>query len=496
MRGGNVAAMLSAAVAADPDKDAVVEPGRVTTYESLAGRAGAMASILSESGVVPGDRVVVLLDRGADAVAAYFGVLATGAMTVVLNAVLRPRQVEYVLEHSGARALLTSTAVLRRWHRDLDTTAEVLTVDDLPSAPYRPLDARPDDPAQITYTSGSTGMPKGVVASHANVRAAIDTVAGYLGLEPSDRIAGLLPPSGVYGQNQVLCSVHVGATLVVPTSPIMNDVARELHDAGVTVLAAVPPLWLQLLAAPEFTERPMPSLRILQNAGGHLPPSAASRLRSCHPGARLFLQYGMTEVFRSTFLPPDEIERRAGSMGRAMPGTEILVVREDGSLCEDGEVGELVHAGPTVALGYWNDPERTASVFRPHPVTGEGRAVHSGDMVRRDADGFLYFVGRKDRMIKTLGYRVGPDEIVDVLHASGLVADAAVGAREDRTRGQAIVAWVVLKDEATLADLRRYCRAELPRYMQPAHYVEMEALPRLPNGKHDLPALEREPVPA
>jgi acyl-coenzyme A synthetase/AMP-(fatty) acid ligase len=284
--------------------------------------------------------------------------------------------------------------------------------------------------------------------------------------------------------------VLTGATLVVPKSPLMNQIAAELRDAQATVLAAVPPLWMQLLQAPGFTAEPMPSLRILQNAGGHLAPAAVKQLCGLQPQARLFLQYGMTEVFRSTYLPPEEVDRKPGCMGRAMSGTEIMVVRDDDTLCVAGEVGELVHAGPTVTQGYWNDPARTADVYRPHPVKPDAPpVVYSGDMVRLDEDGYFHFVGRRDRMIKTLGYRVGPDEVLDVLYASDQIREGIVTALEDSERGMRIVAYVVLKENGSLTDLKKFCRAELPRYMQPNEIAALTEIPTLPNGKHDLATL-------
>ena len=490
-RRGNVAGMLWRTADQYPHKTAVVEREWTATYAQVRSRAAAIAAALRQAKVEPGDRVVILLERGIDSVAAYFGVLAAGGIAVVLNEVLRPRQVEYALSHSGARALLTSAAVRSRAHRDVETTATVLHVDDIESAGrFEPAPKVSSSRAQITYTSGSTGMPKGVVASHGNVWSAIETVATYLGIEHSDRIAGMLPISGVYGANQMLCAVLTGATLVVPKSPLANQIAAELRDAGTTVLAAVPPLWMQLLQAPGFTAEPMPSLRILQNAGGHLAPAAVRQLRATQPHARIFLQYGMTEVFRSTFLPPEEIDRLPGCMGRPMDGAEILVVREDGTLCDVDEVGELVHSGPTVTHGYWNDAERTAEVYRAHPLNpSPARVVYSGDMVRRDAEGFLHFVGRRDRMIKTLGYRVGPDEVLDVLYASGAIREGIVTALEDAERGMRIVAYVVLNEGASLNELKKFCRAELPRYMQPNEIVGLTELPKLPNGKHDLATL-------
>lgn len=488
----NIASMLWATAERRPDHPAAVERDRSVSYGELRDRAAAIAARLRDEGIGKGDRVAVLLDRGVDPIACYFGVLAAGAIVVVLNPTLKPRQAEYMLEHSGSKVFLTSRELIARMHRLPETKARLLTMDEIDaSASGRPLAIEGEAAAQITFTSGSTGLPKGVVATHRNVWSAIETVAAYLGLTAEDRIAGLLPFSGVYGANQMLGSVRRGATLVIPTSPLMNQVAAELRDAQATVLAAVPPLWAQLVQAPGFAATPIPTLRILQNAGGHLAPSVVQRLREIQPQAKLFLQYGMTEVFRSTFLSPEELERRPGSMGKPMDGAEILILREDLSPCDVDEVGELVHAGPTVTAGYWNDPERTAAVFRPHPLRpDDGIAVFSGDMVRRDEEGFFYYVGRRDRMIKTLGFRVGPDEVLDVLYASGQIADGVVTSEPDPQRGEAIIAYVVLSEGGTLAKLTAYARIELPRYMHPARFEVREALPRNPNGKHDLQALK------
>ncbi|HEX6693812.1 MAG TPA: AMP-binding protein [Longimicrobiales bacterium] len=489
---GNVAGMLWSAAERSPGKAAVIERDQTATYAEVRERASGIAASLVALGVNPGDRVCLFLERGIEAVAAWFGVQACGAIIVVLNETLRPRQVEYAVSHSGASVVISSAALLQRQHRKVETAAAFLLVESIPSGSFAsPVDRSAGDAAQITYTSGSTGMPKGVVGTHGNIWSVISTVATYLGLRASDRLAGVLPISGVYGANQMLCATLVEGTFIVPKSPLMNQVASELRQAEATVLAAVPPLWVQLLAAPGFAAEPIPSLRILQNAGGHLPPAVAQQIRQAQPQARLFLQYGMTEVFRSTYLSPDDLDARPGSMGRPIDGCEILVVREDNTLCEVDEVGELVHCGPTVTQGYWNDPDRTAEVFRTHPVDSTKTAVYSGDMVRRDRDGFLYFVARRDRMIKTLGYRVGPDEILDVLYASKHITEGVVTSADDADRGQRIVAYVVLAPGSSLKDVTNFCRAELPRYMQPAEIVAVDDLPRLPNGKHDVAALRK-----
>jgi amino acid adenylation domain-containing protein len=488
----------AAARAAEP---AVIEQGSVTDYRSLQGRAAAIAAALTASGHKAHDRVGIFLDSGTDAAAAFFGVAAAGGIAVVINESLRPRQVEHILSGAGATALITSEDLLARQPRPLETQSRILLARDLAlPGTFTPVPRVGMDPAQIVFTSGSTGLPKGVAVTHANLLAAAETVIGYLGITATDRIASVLPFSFVYGMSQLLCAIGSGAALVVERSPLAAQLIANLRAQRVSVLAAVPPLWQQLLNVASFRDEPLSTVRIATNAGGHLPVPIVRALRKAQPQARLFLMYGLTEVLRSTFLPPEEVDRRPDSIGRAIPGAEVLVLREDLTPCEPGEVGELVHRGPTVTLGYWNDAEATARVFRPNPLRAVGtpeaeRVVFSGDLVRRDADGWLYFVGRSTRMIKTLGYRVSPDEIATVLYASGEVAECIITSEPDDARGERIVAFVVLAGGGggSLERLRLYAGVELPRHMQPARFEVRDTLPRLPSGKHDIAGLRGEP---
>ena len=498
----NVAFLLWDAAGRESGAPAIIERDRCCTYGELCSRASGAASALRDRGVRPGDRVAIFLERGIDAAAVLFGVHAVGAVATVVNERNRPRQIEHVLRHSMAHALVTTNQLLSRQPRPVETEATVLDVRDFPtSGDQQPVGRLSGDLAQIIYTSGSTGLPKGVAFSHGALHAGVDAVSSYLGLAPTDRVVSLLPFSSVYGLNQLLCSVNVGATLIVEASPVPDQIVAALRDRGVTVLAGVPPLWLQLLSVPSFGSQPVETLRIVQNAGGHLPQHAVHGIRKAQPHAKLFLQYGQTETFRGTYLPPDEVDRRPTSMGVPIPGVEILVLREDGTPCDPGEVGELVHRGPTIASGYWNDPEATERTFRACPCRPAGtppgeRAVFSGDMVRRDEDGFLYFVSRRDRLIKTLGFRVGPDEISDVLFASRQITECVVTTEPDAQRGERIVAFVILSPSGALDRLTQFIRAELPRHMQPARVQPMEVMPRLPSGKYDLDALRGTPVPA
>lgn len=498
----NVACMLWSTADAAPENTAIVERGAGVRYAELRDRAAGIADALRDAGVLPGDRVAIFLDRGLDAAAAFFGATALGAIAVNVNETLRPRQVEHILGHSDAAVLITDAALLARQPRAIDAGARPLLVADMPIAgTVQPIARVATDVAQIIYTSGSTGLPKGVTITHGNLWSGMGAVTSYVGITATDRIASLLPFSFDYGFNQLLCAVGTGATLVIERSPVPQQIALSLAEQGVTVLPCVPPLWLQLLGAPAFRDRPIASLRAMTNTGGRIPVEGVRRLRLSQPQAELFLMYGLTEAFRATYLPPSLVDEHPDSIGRAIPGCEIMVLRDDGSPCDDGEVGELVQRGLTVAAGYWKDPETTARVFRDNPLRPAGapaseRVVFSGDLVRRDAEGLLYFVGRRDRLIKSLGFRVSPDEVADVIHASGQVAEAVVGSEVDAGRGEAIVAYVVLEATGDLETLQRFCRTELPRYMQPSRIEVRDELPRTTSGKFDLRAAQQTENPA
>ena len=475
----------------------MVDGDRVTSYGQLAAHSLGIAGALRARGVEPGQRVAILLPRGAAAAAAFFGVLAGGGAAVQVNESLRSRQIEHILDHSGATLLLASPDLLRRLPRRLDTGAAVLEIDELPgSGDAEPVPRVGGDVAHIIYTSGSTGLPKGVTISHANLWAGMAAVVSYVGISASDRIASLLPFSFDYGLNQLLCCAGTGATLVVERSPIPHRIVDTLAAEEVSVLPAVPPLWLQLLGVEAFTTTRLPSLRAMTNTGGRLPVHAVRTLRRCQPHADLVLMYGLTEAFRSTFLSPDRVDRKPDSIGQAIPGAEILVLDDDLQPCKPGVTGQLVHRGATVALGYWDDPVATSQVFRSHLLRPSGapdteRVVFSGDLVRQDEEGDLFFVSREDHLIKTMGYRVSPDEVAEVLYLSGEVVEAIVTSEEDETRGARIVAYVVLTDGGRADRLKAFCARELPRYMQPSRIEVRSALSRTPSGKYDAAATAR-----
>ena len=490
----NAALPLSLAAERRADVPAVVSRDESLTWSSLALRAGAFADVLRHARIWRGERVAIFVERTADAAAAFYGALSIGAVAVNVNPTLKPRQIEHILSHSGARVLIADRALLEKLPRAIESKAALVEIADVPrQGDFTPSYLVGADVAHIIYTSGSTGLPKGVTISHDNVRAGAEAVCEYLELEPDDRIASVLPFSFDYGLNQLLCAAKLGATLVIERSPLAPRIVASLSELEVSVLAAVPPLWMQLLQSDSF-KKPIPSLRVMTNSGGRVPVAAVRALRAAQPQARLFLMYGLTEAFRSTYLPPGELERRPDSIGIPIPGADILVVDEHGNECPPGVDGELVHRGPTVSLGYWNDPLATAKVFRPNPLRPDGapdaeRVVYSGDTVRRDEDGFLYFVARADKMLKTMGFRVSPDEVVNALFESGHVVEAIVVGEPDEQAGTKIVAHVVLSPGNSVAELEAWCRAELPRYIQPARIEVHRELPRTTSGKHDPKAM-------
>jgi acyl-CoA ligase (AMP-forming) (exosortase A-associated) len=418
---------------------------------------------------------------------------------VPINPLLKRAQVAHILADSGADLLITGEARLATLG-PADVSSGCATLAEEGSGALLehadvmpPSSAPPDQLAALLYTSGSTGKPKGVMLSHANLWLGAVSVASYLDLAPADRVLAVLPYSFDYGQNQLLSTWAAGAAAVPFDFLLPRDVIRAVAAHRITTLAGVPPLWVQLIELQWSGEAAL-SLRRLTNSGGKLPPSVIRRMRELFPVADIYSMYGLTEAFRSTFLEPALLDMHPDSIGTAIPLAEVMVVRPDGSEANPNEEGELVHAGPLVAQGYWNDPVRTAARFKPAPAGSSygGTAIWSGDRVRRDADGLLYFVGRTDGMIKTAGNRVSPTEIEEAAVGSGLVAEAVALGFPDPLLGQAIALVARPTGDQQEEKLRAHLKRSLPNFMQPAAILWRRELPRGPNGKIDRLALERE----
>jgi acyl-CoA ligase (AMP-forming) (exosortase A-associated) len=478
------------------------------TYAELWNDVVAFGAGLRRIGLQRSERVAIFLDKRIETVTAIFGTSAGGGVFVPVNPVLKAKQVAYILNDCSVRVLVTTAERLELLKDELaDTSVEHVIVlggapgatswDDFtaPGAHVEP-DAIDIDMAAILYTSGSTGKPKGVVLSHRNVLTGGASVSQYLGNVADDVILAALPLSFDAGFSQLTTAFTVGAHVVLVNYLLARDVVRLCAKHQVTGLTCVPPLWIQLTEQ-QWPEEASRSLRYFANTGGRMPRTTLGKLRAIFPQARPFLMYGLTEAFRSTYLDPAEVDRRPDSIGKAIPNAEILVVRPDGTRCEPGEEGELVHRGALVAMGYWNDPARTAERFKPAPgreqgITTTELAVWSGDLVKMDEEGFLYFVGRNDEMIKTSGYRVSPMEIEEVVYGTGLVRDAVAMGVEDPRLGQRIVLIVSANGELDSEKLLAELRTQLPLYMVPSDVIVRAELPRSPNNKFDRNLLRQE----
>ena len=468
-------------------------------FAGLEGAVGTLAAALKAGGLEPGARVASWLPKNRMTSLLPLAAPRAGLIHVPINPLLKRIQVAHILADSGASLLVSGRARLGTLEPgDVPTGCRALDEDE-GTALFDPGDrleasaADPDDLAALLYTSGSTGRPKGVMLSHANLWLGAVSVAAYLRLDPWDRVLAVLPFAFDYGQNQLLSSWAAGAAVVPLDYLAARDVIRAVDQHQISTLAGVPPLWVQLIEAP-WPARAALSLRRLTNSGGKLAPSVIRRMREIFAAADLYSMYGLTEAFRSTYLEPELLDSHPDSIGRAIPLAEILVAdRESRLIAAEGE-GELVHAGPLVAKGYWNDPERTVERFRPAPegsVYG-GMAVWSGDRVRRDADGLLYFVGREDGMIKTAGNRISPTEVEEAAIASGLVDEAVALGFPDPRLGEAI-ALIVRPDRSGQEEqLRAFLKTCLPNFMQPGPIIWRDELPRSPNGKLDRVELKNE----
>jgi acyl-CoA ligase (AMP-forming) (exosortase A-associated) len=476
-----------------PGDLALVDRAGELDFAGLDRAVGALAAHLAEH-AGPGDRIANWLPKTRVSCLLVLACARAGLVHVPVNPLLRRVQVAHILADSGACLLITQPAREKLLEAgDLPDDCAVLPEDGLLDhpAPLPPSSGDTDALAALLYTSGSTGRPKGVMLSHANLWLGAVAVAQYLGLDPADRTLAVLPLSFDAGLNQLLSTWAAGASAVPLDYLVAADVVRAVERRGITVLAGVPPLWLQLAEA-TWPAEAAAGLRILSATGGRMPGPLVRRLRDLFPQASLTLMYGLTEAFRSTRLDPALVDRHPESIGRAIPFVEVLVVRPDGTLADDGEPGELVHAGPLVAQGYWRDPERTALRFRPAPAASRlgGTAVWSGDSVVRDAAGLLRFVGRDDEMIKVSGNRISPTEIEEAAIASGAALEAVAIGVPDARLGQAIR--LVVRGQGDEAALLAYFKAELPGFQQPREVIWVEAFPRNPNGKLDRVAIVRE----
>lgn len=495
------------------DHPMVIDRQRRATYAEIAHASATMAAVLADMGVRRGDRVVVHLHKSIEEIVAMFAVARVGATFVNISYQWTVEQLDYVLRDSGAVVLFTDARV-----------AKALVARTLPPGLRRVIvnGAAPEDPrmkgwstlpesapvpepvgidadlAAILYTSGSTGPPKGVMLTHLNLLQGARSVARYLANTSADRLLSLLPFSFDYGLSQLTTMCLVGGTVVLQPVMMAADVVKTLVDEQVTGLAAVPPAWIQVVRY--LVERPasLPNLRYLTNSGGKIPDDILQQMTRVFPHSKIFLMYGLTEAFRSTYLPPELFETKRGSIGRAIPNVEVYLVDPAIGVCGPGQQGELVHRGSLISRGYWGKPEETAAKIRVcpelHDRIGDEPVVYSGDIVRMDDDGYLWFVGRNDTMIKSSGFRISPTEVEDVVFRSGLVAEVVAFGVPHELNGQAVEVAVTTKlgTSIDVEGLLTYCRRHMPTYMVPQRiHSWVGELPRSGSGKIDRPQITR-----
>lgn len=488
-----------------PERTALVTGGQRHTYARIDADAARLAGTLRARGVVRGDRVAIFADNGVELVVSIFGALKAGAVFMPVNALTKGDKLAYVLNDSQAACLITTQVLSSVWEHALSHNASVHTciVSDLPAAsrdprrlsyaaaladapadlwPFVPID---QDLASIIYTSGSTGEPKGVMLTHLNMVSAARSVNGYLGMTGDDVILCAQPLAFDYGLYQVLMGFLVGATIVLERSfsfpvKILQTMAQE----GVTVFPGVPTMFSMIMALESLSQFDLRRLRMITNTAAALSETHIRELRQLFPQATLFSMYGLTECKRVTYLPPEQLDIRPTSVGRGMPNEEVWLVDDNGIRLPNGSTGELVIRGSNVMRGYWAKPEQTARRLKPGPYPGE-MVLYSGDMFRTDEEGFLYFVARKDDIIKSRGEKVSPREVENALYAIAGVLEAAVVGVSDEILGQAVKAFVVLRPgySYTEKDIIRHCLTRLENFMAPKYVEFVASLPRTDTGK-------------
>jgi amino acid adenylation domain-containing protein len=500
--------LFESAVARTPDKVALVFEGQRWTYSQLDHLATQLAALLQRRGVQRGDRVATFLDNGPEAVVCIYAALRCGAVIMPVNPLTKRDKLAYLLNDSRASALVAHSPLQPEFQDALARNASVHTClvvggdatatwSDTRCLPYPAPDAATgaltspaaidQDLAGIIYTSGSTGDPKGVMLTHLNMVSAARSISTYLGLQPDDVVVCVLPLAFDYGLYQVLMSFQVGATLVLERSfsfpaKVLETMVRE----RVSVFPGVPTVFSLLMNMKTLGTYPLPALRKITNTAAALSEEHIRQLRNLFPQTRLYSMYGLTECKRVTYLEPDQLDARPTSVGRGMPNEEVWLVDETGRRLPNGGTGELVIRGSNVMRGYWGKPEETAKRLRPGPIAGE-MVLYSGDIFRTDADGYLYFVARKDDIIKSRGEKVSPREVENVLYGMDGVLEAAVVGVPDPVLGEAVKAFVTLKPDwrpaPTERDVIRHCLSRLESFMAPKYVVFVDELPKTDTGK-------------
>jgi amino acid adenylation domain-containing protein len=490
--------LLEAAYRA-PDKVALVCEGARLTYAELDARSNALANTLVQRGVQRGDRVMIFGNNSPEVVVSFWAALKAAAVAVVINPLTRAERLAYLLHDCGAAALIAEGALAAAFsepasrcrslraclvYGSREASLEAALREGARAQPpvQRCIDA---DLAALVYTSGSTGEPKGVMLTHRNMLAAAASIAAYLEIAEDEVILGALPLAFDYGLYQMILAFQAGARLVLERSfAFPARVLARMAAERVTGLPGVPTMFATLAEMKTLAQHDLSAIRYVTSTGAALHAKHIAMLKRLFPAARVYSMYGLTECKRCSYLPPQDLERKPGSVGIAIPNTELWIVDAQDRRLGPGCVGELVVRGATVMRGYWGKPQDTAQRLRPGPLPGE-LVLYTGDYCRLDEDGYLYFVGRMDELIKSRGAKVSPKEVEDVLVGIAGVKEAAVIGVHDELLGEAIKAFVVPAHGAELyeGEVRRTCQSRLEGFKVPKHIVFVADLPRGETGK-------------
>lgn len=505
----NIGEMLRARALETPDRGGVRYLGVSLTWKDVYLQACTLCRKLAQANIGKGDVVGIYLPHSLGQVIGIFATALQDAVFTVINPQLGPDQVKHQVHDASMKAVIGSADLLapfeeffaqRQMHVErIEHTG--LAKSDLAAD----IDLRtsvttniPVDVSNYIYTSGSTGLAKGVVVPHRTLLDGARIVSGYLGITRDDTILSVLPFSFDYGLNQLLSSVHAGATIVLHRFLLAKDLLDLVASERITGLAVVPSMWPKLLRLKRREAAQIESLRYVTTAGGFHPPELLRSVADFLPTTEIIVMYGLTESFRSAYLPFSEIFKRPGSIGKAVPEVELMVLDENGGRCKPGQKGELVHRGAFVTYGYLNNPSLNDTKFIKMQVDGRAclpeTAVRSGDLVSTDDDGYIYFHGRLDMQIKSSGYRISPDEVAQAVLSTPGIAQAVVFGMPDPDLGEAIhVAYETYANQSLdEIEIKRHAKKTLGNYAVPHHYHFYEKLPLNPNGKIDFAALKRE----
>ncbi len=509
---------LEAAQERFPDKDFLICGSDHYTYRQIYRQSRQLAAQLMNLGLRRGDRAAILMDSSAQSVISLYGILQAGGVYVMVNSTMKGPKLRFILENSGANILichLNKASVVQNAIQPMKRPPHVIWVtagrkvpqpladlapasswdtllaEDIPASRPFPQLAR-TDLAALIYTSGSTGLPKGVMQPHDKMVSVAQTIISYLKNTENDVILNVLSLAFGYGMYQVLMAAMYGGTVVLENSLIyLHEILQKIPACRVTGFPIVPTVLAMLFKIQDLSQYDFSSLRYVTNAGAALPVAYTRKFRALWPHIELYLMYGLTECVRTCYLKPEYVDQRPDSVGFEIPGCRVSILKDDGSPAGPNEVGHLVIEGANVMPGYWNDPQLTAKVFSPGPRTGQFR-LNTGDLFRRDPEGFLYFVSRKEEMIKCRGERVSALEVENILLNMEGIEEAAVIGVPDEIFGQAIKCFLVKKPSVALTEkeVLRFCSENMENYMMPKYVVFLDEIPKTPNGKVDKKQLQ------